>query len=83
MSNTLTIITWNVNKASVNRCNFWFKLLEIDFDVAAIQEVRVIPRFMKNFFEVIKRSLYIDKKCRIGPTVRDKIRKASKNTLIF
>jgi len=55
MSNTLTILTWNANKASVNRCNFWFKLLEIDFDVAALQEVREIPRFMENFFEVIKR----------------------------
>jgi exonuclease III len=52
---TLTILTWNVNKASVNRCKFWFKLLEIDFDVAALQEVRKIPKFMEKFFEVIKR----------------------------
>jgi exonuclease III len=55
MSNMLTILSWNANKASVSRCNFWFKLLEIDFDVAALQEVREIPRFMEKFFEVIKR----------------------------
>jgi hypothetical protein len=55
MNNTLTILTWNANKASVNRCNFWFKLLEIDFDVATLQEVREIPKFMKKIFEVIKR----------------------------
>jgi exonuclease III len=55
MNNTLTILTWNVNKASFSRCNLWFKLLEIDFDVAALQEVRQIPRFMEKFFEVIKR----------------------------
>jgi hypothetical protein len=48
---TLTILTLNVNKASVNRCNFWFKLLEIDFDVATLQEVREIPRFMENFLK--------------------------------
>jgi exonuclease III len=50
MSNTLTILTWNVNKASVSRCNFWFKLLEISFDVAALQEVRQIPKFMGKIF---------------------------------
>ncbi len=55
MRRKLTILCWNVNKASVNRKNLWNKLKRIKFEVCALQEVRKIPEFFKENYNIVKK----------------------------
>jgi exonuclease III len=55
----MRVITWNMNKATNRRKESWEYLLELNPDVALLQEVNSIPDFIQNEFECLRRALFV------------------------
>jgi len=51
----MRVITWNMNKATIRRKESWEYLLELNPDVALLQEVNSIPDFIQNGFDCLYR----------------------------
>ncbi|HEC32371.1 MAG TPA: endonuclease/exonuclease/phosphatase family protein, partial [Deltaproteobacteria bacterium] len=50
----MKIVTWNINRASYTRKNFWERFNKLDFDVGLFQEVYMIPFSVRKKYHIIR-----------------------------
>ena len=50
----IKVLTWNINKASINRKNLWKYIKESNFDIGLFQEVYIIPFEIRKNYHTIR-----------------------------
>ena len=50
----MKLVSWNINRASYKRKNFWDFFEKLNFDIGLFQEVYMIPYRIRKKYEVIR-----------------------------